>query len=75
MIEDAAHAHGAKIDDTFAGAIGDFGCFSFYSTKVMTTAGEGGMITTNNKEHFDLCKSFRSIGIDAEAGMEISFTQ
>lgn len=71
LIEDAAHAHGAKVDDTFAGAIGDFGCFSFYSTKVMTTAGEGGMITTNNKEHFDLCGSFRSIGIDTEAGIEI----
>ena len=70
LIEDAAHAHGAKIDDTFAGAIGDFGCFSFYSTKVMTTAGEGGMITTNLKKHFDLCRSFRSIGIDTEEGME-----
>ena len=71
LIEDAAHAHGAKIDDTFAGAIGDFGCFSFYSTKIMTTTGEGGMITTNNEEHSNLCRSFRSIGIDTEAGMEI----
>ena len=33
IIEDAAHAHGAKIDNIFAGNIGHFGCFSFYSTK------------------------------------------
>jgi perosamine synthetase len=71
LIEDAAHAHGAKIDDTFAGAIGDFGCFSFYSTKVITTAGEGGMITMNDEEHFELCKSYRNIGIDTRAETEI----
>ena len=34
LIEDAAHAHGAKIDNIFAGNIGDFGCFSFYSTNL-----------------------------------------
>lgn len=49
LIEDAAHAHGSKFDDQFAGSFGDAGCFSFYPTKVMTT-GEGGMITTNNDE-------------------------
>lgn len=71
LIEDAAHAHGAKIDDTFAGAIGDIGCFSFYSTKLMTTAGEGGMITTNNEVYFELCKSFSNVGLDIKAGTEI----
>ena len=55
FIEDAAHAHGAKIDDKFAGNIGDFGCFSFYSTKIMTTGGEGGAITLNNENYFNLC--------------------
>ncbi len=49
LIEDAAHAHGSKLDDQFAGSFGDAGCFSFYPTKVMTT-GEGGMVTTNNDE-------------------------
>jgi len=49
LIEDAAHAHGSKIEKEPAGSLGDVGCFSFYPTKVMTT-GEGGMITTNNDE-------------------------
>jgi dTDP-4-amino-4,6-dideoxygalactose transaminase len=49
LIEDAAHAHGSKIDGEPAGSLGDVGCFSFYPTKVMTT-GEGGMITTNSDE-------------------------
>ena len=51
LIEDAAHAHGAKVDDLYAGNIGDFGCFSFYSTKIMTTGGEGGAILTNSKKN------------------------
>ena len=63
LIEDAAHATGAKIGNTYAGNIGDFGCFSFYSTKVITT-GEGGMITTGNKKLFHLCSSLRNRGLD-----------
>jgi len=47
LIEDAAHAHGSKLDYQFAGSFGFAGCFSFYPTKVMTT-GEGGIITTNS---------------------------
>ena len=71
LIEDAAHAHGAKIDNTFAGNIGHFGCFSFYSTKIMTTAGEGGLISTNNSNYFKLCSSIGAIGIDKESKKEI----
>ena len=48
LIEDAAHAHGSSHNSLKAGnLLSVAGCFSFYSTKVMTT-GEGGMITTNN---------------------------
>ena len=71
LIEDAAHAHGAKIDNIFAGNIGDFGCFSFYSTKIMTTGGEGGFISTNNEKLFDLCSSLGAIGIDKKSNNEI----
>ena len=71
LIEDAAHAHGAKINDTYAGNIGDFGCFSFYSTKLMTTAGEGGIITTNNEKYFQFCSSIRTIGLDVNADREV----
>jgi perosamine synthetase len=47
LLEDAAQAHGAEYKGQKAGSIGDMGCFSFYATKNMT-AGEGGMITTND---------------------------
>ena len=63
LIEDDAHAHGATFGDLKAGNIGDIGCFSFYSTKIMTT-GEGGMITTNNQEIYEKCASLRNRGMD-----------
>ncbi len=49
LIEDAAQAHGAEYKGKKVGGFGSAGCFSFYATKNMTT-GEGGMITTNNRE-------------------------
>ncbi len=49
VIEDAAQAHGAVYKGKKIGSIGDFGCFSFYPTKNMTT-GEGGMVTTNDED-------------------------
>ena len=70
LIEDAAHAPGAKVGDSFAGTFGDIGCFSFFSTKVMTT-GEGGMITTSDKGLFETCSSLRNRGLDIAAGYEI----
>ena len=62
LIEDCAHSNGAKIDGIMSGNIGDFGCHSFYSTKIMTT-GEGGMITTNNKILYDKLRNLRTHGI------------
>jgi perosamine synthetase len=47
LIEDAAQAHGAVYHGKKAGSFGAAGCFSFYPTKNMT-AGEGGMVTTND---------------------------
>ncbi len=49
LVEDAAHALGASVDGAKVGALGDFTCFSFYSTKNLTT-GEGGMVTTASDE-------------------------
>lgn len=49
LVEDAAQAHGAEYKGRKVGGLGDVGCFSFYATKNMTT-GEGGIITTNNRE-------------------------
>ena len=47
VIEDAAEAHGATYKGKKVGSIGDIGCFSFYSNKIVTT-GEGGGLTTNS---------------------------
>lgn len=52
VIEDAAEAHGTEYNGQKVGAIGDLGIFSFYGNKIITT-GEGGMITTNNKELYE----------------------
>ena len=52
LIEDAAQAQGAMFNGEKTGGFGQFGCFSFYATKNMTT-GEGGMVTTNEKAFAD----------------------
>ena len=50
LVEDAAQAHGASLNGTFAGAIGDVACFSFFPSKNMAVGGEGGMITTTRDD-------------------------
>ena len=61
VIEDAAHAHGASDGDRPAGSVGDFGSFSFQSSKNMT-AGEGGIITTNDDTLAEACRSIQNCG-------------
>ncbi len=61
VVEDAAHAHGASYENRPAGSIGDIGSFSFQSSKNMT-AGEGGIITTNNENLAESCRSIQSCG-------------
>lgn len=61
LLEDAAHAHGATIDGRMAGTLGIAGSFSFYPTKVMTTA-EGGMITTDDENIYRKALSLRDHG-------------
>lgn len=62
VIEDAAQAHGAEYRGRRAGSIGDIGCFSFYPTKNLGAAGEGGMLTTNNSEYARTAALLRSWG-------------
>jgi len=49
VVEDCAQAHGAKYKNRPVGSIGDVGCWSFCQDKIMTTGGEGGMVTTNDE--------------------------
>ena len=67
IIEDDAHAHGASVKGVMAGNLGEVGCFSFYPSKVLTT-GEGGMITTNNKELADKARILRYHGVVRNEG-------
>ncbi len=62
VIEDAAHAAGAWLDDRHLGTWGDIGCFSFFSNKNMTT-GEGGMLVTNNDDLYEKLCLLRSHGM------------
>ncbi|MGP0075629.1 MAG: DegT/DnrJ/EryC1/StrS family aminotransferase [Bryobacteraceae bacterium] len=62
VIEDAAQAHGAEYRGRRAGGIADIGCFSFYPTKNLGAAGEGGMLTTNNPEFARTAALLRSWG-------------
>jgi len=63
VLEDAAHAFPARLGDRMVGSLGDVTCFSFYANKPLTT-GEGGMLTTRNKEIYDRVKKMRLHGID-----------
>ncbi|MCG6972681.1 MAG: DegT/DnrJ/EryC1/StrS family aminotransferase [Desulfobacterales bacterium] len=57
VIEDAAQAIGAEYNGKRAGAMGDFGCFSFFPSKNLGAFGDGGMVTTNSDEfHAKLLK-------------------
>jgi len=62
VIEDASHALGATYRNRKIGSISDMTIFSFHPVKHITT-GEGGMITTNNKEYCERLKLFRTHGI------------
>ncbi len=70
LVEDAAHAHGSSIYGRMAGSIGNTGCFSFFSTKIITT-GEGGMLTTNNKKIYDFAVALRDRGRTLHSNKEL----
>ncbi len=61
LIEDAAHAHGSKLNNSLAGTFGVAAAFSFFPTKTMST-GEGGMIVTSQEEIRDFAYCCRDQG-------------
>jgi dTDP-4-amino-4,6-dideoxygalactose transaminase len=63
FIEDCSHSHGAHFKGVMAGNFGDMGCFSLFTTKVLT-AGEGGILVTNNKTLYEKAVSIRQFGFD-----------
>lgn len=70
VIEDCAQAHGAKYRGQSVGSIGDIGVWSFCQDKIMTTGGEGGMVTTNDRELWSKIWSYKDHGKSWEAVYE-----
>ena len=70
VIEDCSQAHGAKYKGKPVGSIGNVGCWSFCQDKIMTTGGEGGMVTTNDKSLWSKMWSYKDHGKNYEAVYE-----
>lgn len=70
VIEDCAQAHGARHAGRSVGSIGHIGAWSFCQDKIMTTGGEGGMVTTNDEALWRAMWSFKDHGKSYEAVYE-----
>ncbi len=71
MVEDAAQAHGAIVDDCRVGAWGDAAGFSFYPGKNMGAMGDGGMITCKDPELARMLKMLRNYGSEVKYKHEL----
>jgi len=69
LIEDCCEAHGAVHNGSHVGTHGDMSCFSFYFGHHMTTI-EGGIVSTNSEEVYELARMFRSHGMTREASFK-----
>jgi hypothetical protein len=67
MIEDCAQCHGSSYKSRPVGSLGDVAAFSFCQDKIMTTGGEGGMLTTNDEAIWELAWSFKDHGKSLDA--------
>ena len=70
LIEDCAQAHGAKLNGVPVGGLGDVAAWSFCQDKIMTTGGEGGMVTCNDEELWRRMWAFKDHGKSWEAVYE-----
>jgi dTDP-4-amino-4,6-dideoxygalactose transaminase len=67
VIEDCAQAHGAAYQGRRVGSLGHIAAFSFCQDKIITTGGEGGMVTTNDREIWERVWSYKDHGRNYEA--------
>ena len=70
VIEDCAQAHGARYKGRSVGSIGHVGAWSFCQDKIMTTGGEGGMVTTDDADLWSFMWSYKDHGKSREAVYE-----
>ena len=75
VIEDCAQAHGAKYKGIPVGSIGHIGCWSFCQDKIMTTGGEGGMVTTNDESLWRRMWAYKDHGKSYEAVYEREYPE
>ena len=75
VVEDCAQSTKSLYKGRCVGTIGDIGCFSFFPTKILGCAGDGGAIITNNKKYADACRSYKmhGSGIDGVATMKDAY--
>ena len=64
VIEDSAQAIMSKLNNKFAGTLGDIGCFSMHPTKTLGAAGDGGFVITNNYSYFNKILLLRNHGMN-----------
>lgn len=71
VIEDCAQSHGAMYKNKRVGSIGHIGCWSFCQDKIMTTGGEGGMISTNHESLWQKIWAFKDHGKNFKSVHEV----
>lgn len=69
LIEDCAQAHGAEVDGLPVGSFGDAAAFSFCQDKIISTAGEGGLVTFRDPAAYDWAWSFKDHGKNRERAL------
>lgn len=74
LVEDCAQAHGAASEGRLAGTVGDIACFSFYPTKNLGAAGDGGLVASRRPALIERVRSLRQYGwreryVSAETGL------
>lgn len=76
LLEDCAHAHGARWDGRRAGTFGDAGVYSFYATKTVST-GEGGMLVSGDQDLLAHARLYRNYGKPdhAQAGLNFRMSE
>lgn len=72
LVEDCAHAHGARWNGKTAGSWGIAGSYSFYATKTMPL-GEGGMVVSRNADLIEWMKKFRNYGKEVVNGKIVTY--
>ena len=72
ILEDCAQAHGARLDGTCVGSLGDIACFSFYPTKNLGAFGDAGAITTGDPELAEHADRLRQYGWTAKYRIDIA---